>query len=57
MKPPLPKMVRVVVLVCATLLVPAAIGLIVTDASPWPLLAMMPSFFLAGYVTRDIDVR
>lgn len=57
MKPPLPKMVRVAVLACAVLLIPAAVGLILTDGSPWALLGMMPSFFLAGYVVRDIDVR
>ena len=57
MKPPLPKMVRVAVLACAALLIPAAVGLILTNGSPWALLGMMPSFFMAGYVTRDIDVR
>lgn len=57
MKPPLPKIVRVVVLASAALLIPAAIGLILTDGSPWAVLGMMPSFFVAGYVTRDIDVR
>jgi hypothetical protein len=56
-KPPLPKAVRVVLLACAALLVPCAVGLILTDGSPWALLGMMPMFFMAGYVARDIDVR
>ena len=54
MKPPLPKVLRVSVLVCVALLIPCAVGLIVT---PWSLLGMMPFFFMAGYVVRDIDVR
>ena len=57
MKPPLPSAARVIILILVGLSIPCAVGLILTDGSPWALLGMMPMFFLAGYVVRDIDVR
>lgn len=57
MKPPLPKSVRIVVLLSSALLIGLSIARALTEGTGWSALGIMPVVFLAGYVVRDMDVR